>query len=134
LYDLRNNAHLAQFYSSTEHNLVRNTHEDSDTLNLEIEGLSHSNRLFSVKFDRTNHNIFYTGGWDKVVKFWDKRTGYGVVGSLFGPLVCGDGIDVKVIFKLRFFTLRNKILKFSFRKISCLQHHGPRPILWHSGT
>jgi len=55
----------------------------------------HTNRLQSVKFSNTSNDVFFTGGWDRSVKIWDKRTQYGIVNTIHGPFICGaDGIDV----------------------------------------
>jgi WD40 repeat protein len=57
----------------------------------------HSNRLFAIKIDRENPNVFYTGGWDRNVKIWDRRLASGLVSTLYGNMnICADGIDVKV--------------------------------------
>lgn len=56
---------------------------------------SHSNRLQSVKFSNTSNDLLFTGGWDRTVKLWDKRTSNGYVNTLPGPFICGsDAIDV----------------------------------------
>ncbi len=57
----------------------------------------HTNRLQSVKFSNVSNDIFFTGGWDRSVKIWDKRTIHGLVNTVHGPFICGgDGIDVCV--------------------------------------
>ncbi len=57
----------------------------------------HTNRLQSVKFSNVSNDIFFTGGWDRSVKIWDKRTVHGLVNTVHGPFICGgDGIDVCV--------------------------------------
>ena len=33
-----------------------------------------------------------SGGWDGLVNIWDLREGK-PVGSIYGPVICGDGID-----------------------------------------
>mmetsp|Transcript_35958 Transcript_35958/g.94070 ORF Transcript_35958/g.94070 Transcript_35958/m.94070 type:complete len:323 (+) Transcript_35958:36-1004(+) len=53
----------------------------------------HSNRVFSVKFHPLNRNTIVTGGWDNTVQVWDARKGHAVM-SMFGPYVCGDGVDI----------------------------------------
>lgn len=58
---------------------------------------SHTGRLQCVKFSNTNNDLLFTGGWDRSVKAWDKRTNQGYVNSLQGPFICGsDAIDVNV--------------------------------------
>jgi len=47
-----------------------------------------------VKFDPVNPNIIYSGGWDCMVNIWDIRA-QKCTGSIYGPQICGDAIDVK---------------------------------------
>ena len=54
----------------------------------------HSNRIFSIKFSPEDPNILLSGGWDNSVYFWDIRDGKSF-GSIFGPAVSGDAIDIK---------------------------------------
>jgi WD40 repeat protein len=57
----------------------------------------HTNRLQSVKFSNMSNDILFSGGWDRTVKIWDKRTSNGLVNTIHGPFICGgDGIDVCV--------------------------------------
>ena len=59
---------------------------------------SHTNRLQAVKFSDVSNDVFFTGGWDRTVKMWDKRLPAGLVSSFHGPFICGsDAIDVNVI-------------------------------------
>lgn len=53
----------------------------------------HSNRIFSVKFTE-DPNIIISGGWDNSIFIWDIREKKSV-GSLYGPHICGDSIDMK---------------------------------------
>ena len=53
----------------------------------------HSSRVYCVKFDKENPNIILSGGWDYRVIVWDVRTGK-PARSIYGPLICGDGIDI----------------------------------------
>jgi WD40 repeat protein len=62
------------------------------------QGSSHSNRLQAVKFSNSSNDLFFTGGWDRCVKIWDKRSASGHVNTISGPFICGsDAIDVDVI-------------------------------------
>jgi WD40 repeat protein len=64
----------------------------------------HTNRLQCVKWCGRSRDVLLTGGWDRTVKIWDRRTSSGIVSTLHGPFVCGsDAIDTKVILKNRFF-------------------------------
>lgn len=55
--------------------------------------LGHTNRIFCVKFDESQPNLIYSGGWDCSVNIWDIRTAK-CTGSIFGPQICGEAIDV----------------------------------------
>jgi WD40 repeat protein len=58
---------------------------------------SHSGRLQSVKFSNESNDLLFTGGWDRTVKMWDRRTEKGIVNNIVGPFLCGsDALDVKV--------------------------------------
>ncbi len=54
----------------------------------------HSKRIYCVKFDKTQDNIVYSGGWDDAVYVSDIRSGGSAVSIIPGPHVCGDAIDV----------------------------------------
>ena len=53
----------------------------------------HSMRVYCCKFAKKDSNIIFSGGWDQNLITWDTRVGK-PVSSIFGPLICGDGIDV----------------------------------------
>lgn len=63
-----------------------------DTLFYQIP--KHDNRIFSVKFNSIDTNMLLSGGWDNTVKIYDIRQ-KGITNSLYGPHICGDGIDIK---------------------------------------
>jgi WD40 repeat protein len=70
---------------------------NGDELNQDRSSLSHSCRLQSIKFSNVSNEIFYTGGWDRTIKMWDKRTRKGLANTIHGPFICGsDAIDVNV--------------------------------------
>ena len=46
-----------------------------------------------MKFDPTDENMLYSGGWDRTVKIYDLRQ-KGIVMSMLGPNITGDSIDV----------------------------------------
>lgn len=50
--------------------------------------------MFSVRFKPDDQNVLLSGGWDNNVKVWDVRTPQEPAGVIFGPHICGDGIDV----------------------------------------
>lgn len=58
-----------------------------------FDTVGHSNRVFGVKYAPEDGNLLVSGGWDNTVILWDVRTGSSV-GSLFGPHVCGDSLDM----------------------------------------
>lgn len=53
----------------------------------------HFNRIFSVKVDPSNHNVFYSGGWDKCLITHDIREKHSVA-SFVGPYITGDSLDI----------------------------------------
>lgn len=65
--------------------------------NIDQDLSRHTNRLQAVKFSNTSSWLLFTGGWDRSVKMWDRRTQNGYVSQLNGPFICGsDAIDVNV--------------------------------------
>lgn len=54
---------------------------------------AHQNRVFCVKWDPSNINCLYSGGWDKTLYFWDIRSKT-AVHKLFGCYIGGQAIDV----------------------------------------
>ncbi|CAF0838605.1 unnamed protein product [Brachionus calyciflorus] len=67
----------------------------SSILSSNNQSTSHTNRIQCVKFSNTSNDLFFTGGWDRSVKAWDKRSKKGFVNSFQGPFICGsDAIDV----------------------------------------
>ena len=77
---------------------VRLYDEQTKTIALKMKENSdfcgHSNRVFCVKFNPTQPNCIASGGWDNTIQIYDLRA-KGVVGSIYGPHVCGDAIDFK---------------------------------------
>eukprot|EP01016_Furgasonia_blochmanni_P055182 TRINITY_DN9194_c0_g1_i11.p1 TRINITY_DN9194_c0_g1~~TRINITY_DN9194_c0_g1_i11.p1 ORF type:complete len:260 (-),score=39.48 TRINITY_DN9194_c0_g1_i11:61-840(-) len=53
----------------------------------------HGSRVFCVKWYKDDPNIVLTGGWDYRVIVWDLRERIPVK-SIYGPMICGDGIDI----------------------------------------
>ncbi|KAL4463228.1 hypothetical protein ABPG74_007229 [Tetrahymena malaccensis] len=54
----------------------------------------HSSRVYCVKYDKEDPNVIYTGGWDYRVIIWDLRENKPKKNGIYGPLICGDGIDL----------------------------------------
>ncbi|XP_052823471.1 SKI8 subunit of superkiller complex protein [Octopus bimaculoides] len=54
-----------------------------------------TNRIYSLKFSPEYNDIFITGGWDKSIKIFDKRTKLGVRRYMAGPHICGEGLDFR---------------------------------------
>jgi WD40 repeat protein len=54
----------------------------------------HNMRIYCVKFNKDidNPNLLYSAGWDQNLTTWDLRTRK-PVSNIYGPLICGDGID-----------------------------------------
>lgn len=70
----------------------------------------HSNRVYALKFKPDDPNIILSGGWDNTVQMWDTRVGASVR-SIYGPHICGEGLDV----------LGDHILTASWRPDNALQ-------------
>lgn len=54
----------------------------------------HSNRIFTVLFNKDNDNMLISGGWDNTLQIYDVRE-KNIVASIYGPHICGDSIDIK---------------------------------------
>ena len=50
--------------------------------------------FFSVKYNPDDANMLVSGGWDNTVLLWDLRTPK-CAGSIYGPHICGDSIDIR---------------------------------------
>lgn len=55
---------------------------------------AHSNRIFAVKFSKEDPNLLLSGGWDSTILLYDLRA-KDVQNYLYGPHICGDGMDIK---------------------------------------
>ena len=53
-----------------------------------------SNRIFAVKFSKKDPNLLLSGGWDNTILLYDIRARE-VCNYLYGPHICGDGMDLK---------------------------------------
>lgn len=52
----------------------------------------HSNRVFSVKFNKQDPNILISGGWDNNIIIHDIRE-KGPVNAIIGAYICGESLD-----------------------------------------
>lgn len=102
--------------------VVRLYDDETKTLVSKLETRSihlpqHSNRIFSVKFHPTDENLLFSAGWDNTILLYDVRAKE-TQDFLYGPHVCGDGMDVKGDLllcaswsktdQIQFFDLKNK--------------------------
>lgn len=53
----------------------------------------HTNRIYSVKWSKSDPNMFVSGGWDSTLQIYDLRL-KAPVSKISGPYLCGDGLDV----------------------------------------
>ena len=37
---------------------------------------AHTNKIFTCKFNPHNSNLLFSGGWDRLVRFWDIRASH----------------------------------------------------------
>ena len=56
--------------------------------------IGHVNKIFCARFDLENSNVVYSGGWDRNLNIWDIRAGGRLQGTILGPLICGEAIDL----------------------------------------
>ena len=60
-------------------------------------------RIYCCKLDKEDPNLLLSGGWDYRVIVWDLRESQSLifikkekpVRDIYGPLICGDGIDIQ---------------------------------------
>jgi WD40 repeat protein len=99
LYDLTSpEIELDATYSSFSKDIEQN-YKSEARVSIQLEDQAHSSRVFSIKFHKQEPDTFFTAGWDRTVKIWDRRSKSGVIDTIYGPSVCGDGIDHKVKIK-----------------------------------
>ncbi|KAM4772669.1 uncharacterized protein WCC33_004365 [Rhinophrynus dorsalis] len=105
-------------------NEILNIFEAPDTLNdHDITVMSgHTRRIFALRFHPGEHHIFLTGGWDNSVKIWDKRMSKEARRVIYGPHICGPGIDIKdnkIV--TGSWVERNALQLWDFRSLAVLQ-------------
>ena len=91
--------HGTYFATGGNDKVVKLYDDETKTLISKLESHStnlpqHVNRIFSVKFHPQDSNLLLSGGWDNNVLLYDIRAKE-VQGFLFGPHICGDGLDAK---------------------------------------
>jgi len=86
------------FVSGGSDHIVRVYDEQTRGLITALEGESghpgHASKVFCVKFNKENPNLVVSGGWDFNIKVWDIRQP-SPCRSIYGPLICGDAIDMQ---------------------------------------
>jgi WD40 repeat protein len=59
---------------------------------------AHTNKIFTCKFNPHNSNMLYSGGWDRLVRFWDLRANHPndfMTGQIGGKVsISGDAVDI----------------------------------------
>lgn len=75
-----------RIYDESTKSVMTTLHEGST-----IPG--HSNRVFSVHYNKDDPNIIVSGGWDNNLIVYDVRKETPVA-NMYGPHICGDSIDV----------------------------------------
>lgn len=99
LFTVNYSADGKKFATAGKDYAIRIYDEATKTLVSKMEGgyhaitKGHSNRVFSLKFDKNDENIVVSGGWDNTVQIWDLRVERSVR-SFYGPHVCGDAVDI----------------------------------------
>ena len=88
LFATAGNDKIVKLYDDNTKTLIRNL--ESHRYNLP----QHSNRIFSVKFSNIDNNLLLSGGWDNTILLYDLRAKE-VQSYLYGPHICGDGMDLK---------------------------------------
>lgn len=56
--------------------------------------LGHTNRIYSLKYRPDHPDILFSAGWDETLFQWDTRVGKHI-DYIYGPLICGDSLDVR---------------------------------------
>lgn len=86
------------FATAGSDNKVRIYDDETKTLAIQMEkdltNTEHTNRIFSVCFHKTKGDLLVSGGWDNSVKFFDIREKK-IIGSLYGPHIVGDSLDLR---------------------------------------
>lgn len=55
----------------------------------------HDNTIYTARYFPYNSFNLYSGGWDRIVKFWDVRHGH-ITSQALGTMTCSDSIDMNV--------------------------------------
>ena len=85
------------FATGGDDKVVRLYDEVSKKTKAKMEGSlnspGHTNRIFSLKFSKSDPNILVSGGWDKSVIVWDLAA-QEPKAKCTGPYICGDSLDL----------------------------------------
>lgn len=89
----------SQFATAGKDRTIRVYDENTKSLITEMTGgiwqyPGHSNRIFSLKYSPLDPNLIVSAGWDNTLYFWDVRDSKSF-GSIYGPSVSGDSLDIK---------------------------------------
>lgn len=85
--------------------------------------VGHSNRIFSVCFHKEETDLLVSGGWDKILVFYDARTPK-IIGNILGVNISGDAIDLKDNLILTgAYDQKNHINIFDIRTMSLLEKY-----------
>jgi len=98
LYCINYNHDVTKFVAVGSEPTIKIYDEETKKLEYKLTGSGssipgHNSRVFCGKFDHEDPNIIVTGGWDERVLIWDLRE-KAPVRRIYGPRICGDGIDV----------------------------------------
>ena len=83
---------------------------DINTVGSDMSVPGHSGKILAVKFHPDDRNMLVTASWDRTLKVWDMRLD-SAVRTIYGPNVCGDGLDIN----------HNSILTASWKANEALQ-------------
>lgn len=119
------NSQCTQFAVAGTDKVVKLYDDETKTKIADLKGnytqVGHSNRIFSVNFHKTDHNLLCSGGWDSIVVFYDIRE-KGIVGNVLGPHICGDALDMKDNYLLTgSWKVKDQIKIFDIRKFALVE-------------
>lgn len=84
----------------------------------------HSNRVFSLKCHPLDENVIVSGGWDSTLQIWDRRA-KASVGSIMGPHICGESLDLHPggdLILTGSYVKRNPLQLWSLKKMALVEN------------